>query len=290
MPNTPLPTNLRVTPLLDVLNQQSRTLNDTSSPFRPSMYINPKTMTNYNDSVDWSDIILTNTTTLLGDTNFSSYLLDDCHAYPDDGLSTLNSTYIPSSLIILTNGFCVSACALFIANLQLVHHVESVFPTPRQYTVSHFQNDAGYSFAGGQVLAAGDIIDYIRSTNLTHPDAPLPFPTSATMTITYRQVFNPDCTHNLEYMYTPSTFATEYNSFMVMRPYGQWEVTALRIGWNFNDPQDQDVCYLSTDVASHSPLCDVRTRRVDNATVGSSPAWDPVDGDAEDAQDMGDMY
>jgi len=273
-----------VTPFLERLNQRGQQLNDSTSPFRPSYFLDPDQLQPYSANQAWS--LAENQS--LSNVNLSLFLMDNCYGQPDDGLAQLQVPWTWDKVQIVTNGFCASACAIVLANLHEIRDSWVVYISPRSYPPDQMILSPAYTFAGGQLLQANDIITYVQLVGMGNdPDAPQPFPTSATMTVSYRQVYSATRHVALEYYDLAADGSIGTAEWAVMRPEAYWRMTAQSRGWVDVNTQG-DVC-MSGNRASMSSLCDVRNNNLYLVTSNFN-GWTGMDSQEQDEGNPGDNF
>ena len=257
IPDSPFPTTIRIDPegsIVLYLSQAAVNGTDgTTSPFFLRNFLDPKTLQPFaSNDTNWSAGAVSSSTSL-----YSRPVLDNCPATPllaQSGLDKVDMGPLKgSNITVLTNGFCGSSCAIVSANLQVYGGAQSIFAsTTPLYSMNSSFYPPIYSFAGGQVLDSSIVFYWINLLNVTsNPYAPPEFPTSASLSFTYRKLYRPSASTNsaagiaaasLEYEQIPAKYWIPYTPGNVMRPSRLWYQAAVKasylaedVNWNCND-------------------------------------------------------
>jgi hypothetical protein len=135
-------------------------------------------------------------------------------------------------MVVLTNGYCGSSCAILAAHLQEVTKVTSVVQMLRSFDNME-KVPPIYSFAGGQLQSYDDLRDFAINVGLeSDPSFPPPFPTKADLTFTLRQIYSRTKGGlPLEYYRMPASTFIEQQPTNIMNPFVVWLETAAKKNW-----------------------------------------------------------
>jgi hypothetical protein len=183
-------------------------LNNANLPLSPNFYVNYTSQEQYHD-ISW--LIPGQQHTRNGKTaSYSSYMHNYCPEFPE-----VPTPHDFDQILILSNGYCGSTCAVFSSHLGEYDHVESlviggIAGSSQQY----------FSFPGGEVatLTALYWIDGMIN-NTVHGLPPL-FITGAELTFALEEIYSwseaDPVDTPLEFLYKPSTYRLN-----------QWDFTDL---------------------------------------------------------------
>lgn len=178
----PFATDFRVGKVVTKLTQAAYRFGQTL--FHPSNWVDARTGRSFRDmSIISPSRSRSLTAGKIAPVPYSQLVLDGCRASWDFQLP-----FQPKDMILLSNGFCASSCAIFASHLyenspELKQVVTTAYPQSK--TVS------GILVPGGQVYHNGDINQDIKSLRLTSdPDLDFNFPTNVDVAFVLREAYS----------------------------------------------------------------------------------------------------
>ncbi|CAG8615068.1 4271_t:CDS:2 [Funneliformis mosseae] len=242
------PTDMKITPLSELLITQSVIKNDTSTPFNPKLWISTQTSLPFNSANIIEHFIGNNSfarNNLGGQQRYSNKFLDNTKDLLEFFLAKKNFEIpwnVSNDIIILTNGNCGSSCANIVQYFNEIYHVKSV-------AVGGLFEDAmktGMSFAsfpGGQSYSDKALFKGFEKLGLLTNDSNIKtvkyliggneaqlkeFEVNALLKYALREVYslvNED--EVLEYSYRPANYRIFYDELSARNPAKLW-IQAVR--------------------------------------------------------------
>jgi len=250
IPKKPLFTNMRVHPSLIRISEKLPANYDGNIFSR--LYWQDKDGVKYS-SANWTE--QSQTFVQSGrEVLYSNNILDICDSIITKPGVSYDGYFDPNNVVVLTNGYCGSACAVVAAHLFESYGFQTMVTTIKK---SAF-DPAVYSFAGGQAYDSDTMLQITsgRLSMLHDPLIPGPFPTRATLYFTVRQVFSEaQKMKPLEYSRLKAQYYLPLNPYNSLRPAQIWASAAALVKW-IKDNQLPWPCCPTRKV--QKPFCKIK--------------------------------
>ena len=132
-----------------------------------------------------------------------------CGDWTIGGVSVTNPPNVNfEQILVLTNGFCGSTCAVTAGRIAAFGNVRTVATGG----LAHWQQMSIWSFAGGEVLESSSLNNIARNAGLNPENSPLPAPLPGGASIsgcTLREIYpigSEDYSMPMEFVYTPADY------------------------------------------------------------------------------------
>jgi hypothetical protein len=180
-------------------------------------------------------------------------LLDNCPMSKEE--TPIDHPLQARNLAVMSNGACGSSCAIVCAFLQ--EHTDRSFRAPSVYLASEFSyanyNATLFSYAGGQVLQASDVLRFAENGDMQ--PALTPFPTRAEFSFTFRSIYSHKrAKYPLEFIALKAMRIVPFTVNNALQPDRQWQSAAWAVEWTDGTEKDKICKGLLKQTASRASI------------------------------------